>query len=83
MFIFGLIAGWCNENTSGGLILLTISYIFIEWKINNKKLLNWMKFGLLGEFIGFLIMLSSPGNKMRRTFFERSSWPVLKKVLVG
>ncbi|WP_447353012.1 DUF6056 family protein [Enterococcus faecalis] len=37
MFIFGLIAGWCNENTSGGLILLTISYIFIEWKINNKK----------------------------------------------
>ncbi|HAW7058449.1 TPA: hypothetical protein JJJ54_003039, partial [Enterococcus faecalis] len=54
MFIFGLIAGWCNENTSGGLILLTISYIFIEWKINNKKVLNWMKFGLLGEFIGFL-----------------------------
>ncbi|EKE4876381.1 hypothetical protein OU146_002283, partial [Enterococcus faecalis] len=83
MFIFGLIAGWCNENTSGGLILLTISYIFIEWKINNKKVLNWMKFGLLGEFIGFLIMLSSPGNKMRSTFFERSSWPVLKKVLVG
>lgn len=83
MFIFGLIAGWCNENTSGGLILLTISYIFIGWKINNKKVLNWMKFGLLGEFIGFLIMLSSPGNKMRSTFFERSSWPVLKKVLVG
>ncbi|WP_447353011.1 hypothetical protein ACM665_09530 [Enterococcus faecalis] len=29
-----------------------------------------MKFGLLGEFIGFLIMLSSPGNKMRSTFLN-------------
>ncbi len=83
IFILGILAGWCNENTSGGLLLLTISYMFIHWKVNELKVPLWMKTGLIGEVIGFIIMLNSPGNKIRSAKFERSSWPLPKKIILG
>ena len=65
MFIFGIAAGWCNENTSGGLILfmlIELGYRFIK---NQKKLTfikPWMITGLVGSIIGFGMMVLSPGN---------------------
>ncbi|WP_314581011.1 DUF6056 family protein [Enterococcus gilvus] len=83
MFVFGILAGWCNENTSAGTLLLIIGYIVIEWKVNEKKISGWMFSGLIGEILGFIIMMNSPGNKIRSGWFARSSWSLPKKFFYG
>lgn len=83
MFIFGIFAGWCNENTSAGTLLLIIGYITIEWRINKKKPSGWMLSGLIGEVFGFIVMMSSPGNRIRSGWFARSSWSLPKKFFYG
>lgn len=67
MFFFGLAAGWCNENTSGGVILFILIMIFVKWR-ENKNFSNvrpWMVTSLVGSMIGFVIMIMSPGNFSR------------------
>lgn len=68
LFFFGVIAGWCNENTSGGLIafiiLELIHELFIERK-ERKGLKLWMVSGLVGTLTGFVMLLASPGNYNR------------------
>ncbi|MCB6527968.1 DUF6056 family protein [Enterococcus avium] len=83
MFVFGIFAGWCNENTSAGTLLLIVGYVVIEAKVNNKSISGWMISGLLGEILGFIIMMNSPGNKIRSGWFARSSWSLLKKFFYG
>ncbi|MDT2596866.1 DUF3329 domain-containing protein [Enterococcus dongliensis] len=83
MFVFGIFAGWCNENTSAGTLLLIIGYIVIETKVNRRAIANWMISGLLGEILGFIVMMNSPGNKIRSGWFVRSSWSVPKKFFYG
>lgn len=51
--------------------------------VNRAKIEKWMKTGVLGLTIGFIIMMSSPGNKIRSSWFERSSWSLPKKLLYG
>ena len=67
MFFFGLAAGWCNENTSGGVILFVLLMFAYKWLENRdfKGIRLWMVTGLIGNLIGFVIMLLSPGNKSR------------------
>ncbi len=67
MFFFGLIAGWCNENTSGGVILFVLIMIFARWREskNFSKVRPWMVSGFAGSVIGFLILILSPGNFSR------------------
>ncbi len=64
MFFFGLAAGWCNENTSGGVILMVIVLMCAAWysKRSLSGIRAWMAAGLIGNVTGFLIMLVSPGN---------------------
>lgn len=83
MFIFGIFAGWCNENTSAGVFLLVMGYITIELRVNKKKISGWMFSGLMGEILGFIIMMNSPGNKIRSGWFARSSWSLPKKFFYG
>ena len=74
MFFFGLAAGWCNENTSGGVILFILIMMFAKWR--EKKsfagIRLWMVTGLIGTMIGFVIMLSSPGNFSRAAAAEEA-----------
>ena len=67
MFFFGLFAGWCNENTSGGVILFVMIMIFVKWRENKNfsKVRPWMVSGFAGSVIGFLILILSPGNFSR------------------
>ncbi len=68
LFFFGMVAGWCNENTSGGLIVFIIIELFyglfMERK-NKKSLKPWMISGLAGTIAGFIMLLASPGNYNR------------------
>lgn len=70
MFLLGIIAGWTNENTSFGLIVIIIGLLFIK-KITNKKysFKKWQISGLIGSIAGFLILILSPGNYARNKYF--------------
>lgn len=64
MLILGIIAGWCNENTSGGSVLLVIAFLIISY-IYKKSITPWMITGLIGNVIGLAFMVLSPGNNSR------------------
>ena len=64
MFFLGILAGWCNENTSGGAIL-AVALIFVFCIIFKKKITLWMMSGLIGCIAGFLFMILAPGNYVR------------------
>lgn len=70
MFLLGLLAGWSNENTSGGAILLVMLLMFDSIRTHRKnnsgwRLPIWSVAGLVGAFIGFIIMITAPGNRIR------------------
>lgn len=62
--VSAFLAGWGNENTSGGAILivgiLTALYV---WE--RKRIERWMIFGLAGALSGFAFLLLAPGNAVR------------------
>ena len=65
LFIWGVIAGWCNENTSGGMIAFVLIELFYNcfWKKGRKRPLKlWMIMGFLGNVAGFLMLVLAPGN---------------------
>lgn len=77
LFVFGVLAGWCNENTSGGGILLVgamISYNYMKNKRINIKMLA----GLGGMLSGFLLMVLAPGYKLRAVYMEEQYTGVLR-----
>lgn len=83
MFILGILAGWCNENTSGAVILIAAGYVGITYFVQHKKIQLWMLSGIIGNLIGLLIMVSAPGNAIRSTYFSRSQLSLIWKVIDG
>lgn len=64
MLLFGIIAGWTNENTGGAMIMLEV--FFMLYYINNKiKLPKWSISGLISSIIGFVLLVIAPGNYVR------------------
>ena len=64
IFFFGILAGWCNENTSGGGLLLSLFFILTYFH-KNGSLKPWMITGILGMITGLLFMIMAPGNSVR------------------
>ncbi len=68
-FFFGVLAGWCNENTSGGGLLLVIMFALNFWWMEKKRggkgLHGFMITGVLGMCCGILGMISAPGVRNR------------------
>ena len=64
MLILGIVAGWCNENTSGGclLFLLLLTGMYLK---QGRKLKPWMVSGVLGNIFGLAMMVLAPGNSIR------------------
>ena len=67
MAFWGILSGWCNENTSGGAILFLLIMLYLKWR--EKKSFSfikpWMICGLIGSCAGFVIMFLSPSNFTR------------------
>ena len=63
-FLFGIIAGWTNENTAVAMIVMIIGYIFF-FRIKSIKLHAWNITGCIGGIIGCVLMLSAPGTAKR------------------
>lgn len=64
IFPLGLLAGWGNENTSGGAGLILLLFTFLYF-VKNKKVESWMVVGMGGMAIGFGFLLLAPGNAVR------------------
>lgn len=82
LFFLGLLSGWCNENTSGGAVLLALGYIGYN-KLRQQPIPKWMISGLIGAVTGLVIMVKAPGNAIRSTYFNRSNWSFTKKLVEG
>lgn len=66
MFFLSILAGWGNENTSGGAILIVLLLWidkYLENRIWNKKVLV----GIVGACIGYAFLVLSPSNRGRAT----------------
>lgn len=62
--LLGFLAGWGNENTSGGAILITL--LMAGWYFyNNRCVKPWMATSIAASCGGFLFLLMAPGNKVR------------------
>ena len=73
MLLLGILAGWCNENTSGGIILfelILICYYYLQNKKSFSFLTAPMISGLVGTLGGFVMLLLSPGNYGRLDVLE-------------
>lgn len=68
-FFFGILAGWCNENSSGGGFLLVLIFGLNFWQSRRKRgqrsIYPFMISGLCGMCIGMLGMVSAPGVRKR------------------
>lgn len=69
MFLLGIAAGWCNENTSGGGFLLILMYGLNFWWQNRKEkrraIYPFMISGIAGMCCGLLGMVMAPGVRKR------------------
>lgn len=64
LFMIGLLAGWCNENTSGGAILIVL-LLSLKYYFENKKIEKVMVLGIAGALMGLAFMVLAPGNAAR------------------
>lgn len=69
IFLFGVAAGWCNENTSGGGLMLVLLFGFHFWREKRerkeKSIYPFMISGAFGMCCGMLGMISAPGVRSR------------------
>jgi len=64
MFVFGIVAGWTNENIAGAMLLIIILFWFY-YRSKGWKIPLWLYTGFIGGIIGFIIMITAPGNYLR------------------
>lgn len=80
-FLFGIIAGWCNENTSAMGIFICFLLTLYHYK-KYAKVNSWQISGIVGSVLGFGLMLLAPGNYIRADSFNTTSNPI-KKIVEG
>lgn len=68
-FIWGIISGWTNENSSLAMIFLLIS-LMCYLRYQKIKLPKWAVFGIIGACIGAAVMILAPGNMVRSTILS-------------
>lgn len=63
MFLWGVIAGWTNENSVCWLIIVIALFIFTHRKLMGME--KWLYAGLWGLVIGYSLLMFAPGNAVR------------------
>ena len=84
-FFLGVLAGWCNENTSGGCLLIALMFGLNFWwqkkQEGKKKIYPFMVTGVAGMFCGLLGMLLAPGVRNRSTTMAEDEYTGLVGLL--
>lgn len=63
-FVFSILAGWTNENTAGGMLIISLLFLFYYYS-KRWCLPLWSITGIIGAIIGYYIMIQAPGNTVR------------------
>ena len=83
--LFGIAAGWCNENTSGGGLLLVLMYSLNFWwekrKEKQKGIYPFMIAGVTGMCLGILGMIAAPGVRKRSATMSEDQYTGLVGLL--
>lgn len=74
MFLFGIVAGWTNENSVCWVLMLLLLFIYICKK--NKILELWMTAGWAGLVTGYCLLMLAPGNMIRLSS-EKPEWNMM------
>lgn len=64
LFLFGIVAGWCSENTSGGCLLYLLLFLVLGITRHHKIVVPVLC-GAIGNLIGLMFMVLAPGNALR------------------
>ena len=72
MFVFGIVAGWTNENSVCWIILTLFFFIHNRNKISKAEF--WMISGLMGLLIGYAFLVLAPGNVARLYSSKGERW---------
>ena len=78
MFLFGIIAGWTNENTAFGLIVILVGIMLTDKYQKHIKILGYKISGLIGTILGFIILIVAPGNFVRESSMSDESSLMIK-----
>lgn len=70
--VWGVFAGWTNENISLCLIITQILFI-ISSAVTGKSIKLWMFFGIIGSIIGSILLFSSPSYSKRSSIWSGSA----------
>ena len=74
MLVWGLLAGWTNENMGPTYFLLSVIVIVLCIR-EKKKIRAWMVAGSLSLAAGSALMILAPGNRVRETeIVSLGSW---------
>ena len=76
-FLLGIIAGWTNENTSVGLLVIIVGVLIIK-KARYQKIKKWEIGGLIGSLVGFFTLILAPGNFVRSESFVDKTFILVK-----
>lgn len=82
MFICGIIAGWTNENTAAAMIVSIILFL-VYYKYKEYSIPFWAYSGLVGAIIGYVVMISAPGNFVRAEGTSISPFLVVYRALTA
>lgn len=55
-FLYGILAGWTNENTAAAMLIISLVYI-ISYSANKYKMPMWAIGGFIGAIIGYSVMI--------------------------
>lgn len=74
--IFGVVAGWTNENMGPALIFLIIGFLVLIRIDNKGRIPIWVISGLIGIIIGYYVLFTAPGNYVRIGESDASIWDI-------
>ena len=72
MPILGLMTGWSNENMGPAVTVVAAGITLYLWKRKQKRPKCWMIEGIIGSFLGSLLVILAPGNFSRASTIETS-----------
>ena len=72
MPILGLMTGWSNENMGPAVMLTAAGITLYLWKWKQERPKSWMIGGIVGAFLGSLLVILAPGNFSRASTIESS-----------
>ncbi len=67
LLLVGIVAGWCNENTSGGCLLALLLMLAIRKRRGAQVPIPFLA-GLVGNAAGLAILVLSPGARLRASY---------------